>query len=221
VADVREISDRLGIEPADGPNGPQWWAPNADGAIEATAHDLGLVEVRRLHQMRRPLPLEPELLAHVPPDLRPFRPGIDDDAWLATNNRAFAWHPEQGGWDRAELERHLAEPWFEADGFLLLDDRDGGIAAFCWTKHHADHDPPMGEVYVIGVDPAHHGTGLGRALTVAGLAWQWEHHRTPIGVLWVEHDNTSAVALYDRLGFTVHADDLAFALPGDEQPTDG
>jgi mycothiol synthase len=113
----------------------------------------------------------------------------------------------------------MAEPWFEADGFLLLDGPDGRIDAFCWTKHHADHDPAMGEVYVIGVDPDRQGGGLGRALTVAGFAWQWEHHHPPIGVLWVEHDNLPAVALYQRLGMAVHADDVAFALADD--PTAG
>jgi mycothiol synthase len=221
VADVREISDRLGIEPDARPSGPQWWARPTDPSIEDAARALGLVEVRRLHQMRRPLPLEPELVADLPTGLRPFRPGIDDDAWLATNNRAFAWHPEQGGWSHDELRSHLAEPWFEADGFLLLDAPDGRIAAFCWTKYHATHVPPMGEVYVIGVDPDHQGTGLGRTLTVAGLAWQWEHHRPPIGVLYVEHDNTPAVALYERLGFSVHLDDVAFALPDPDGASDG
>ena len=32
-------------------------------------------------------------------------PGRDEEAWVETNNRAFAGHPEQGGWSVAQLQR--------------------------------------------------------------------------------------------------------------------
>ena len=53
---------------------------------------------------------------------------------------------------------------------------DGRLAGFCWTKVHDDEEPPLGEIYVIAVDPDFVGRGLGRALTVAGLRPTW-----PIG----------------------------------------
>ena len=60
-----------------------------------------------------------------------------------------------------------------------------GAAAFHWTKQH---DAELGEVYVVGVDPAAQGRGLGRLLTLAGL-----HHLHGLGVaevlLYVESDN--------------------------------
>ena len=206
MPDPEEITRSLGVEPVRDGDRLRWWCPGVTPVQEAVATELGLRQVRRLHQMRVPLPLGETTDVAV----RSFRPGVDDDAWLATNNRSFAWHPDQGGWTRAVLDERLAEPWFEAEGFLLHDGPDGTIAAFCWTKHHAQHAPPLGEIYVIGVDPAHQGRGLGRALTVAGLAWQWEHHRPPLGMLYVEHDNAAGLGLYRNLGFEVHHDDVAY-----------
>lgn len=174
-----------------------WWTTDDDAAAATT---LGLSAGRRLLNMRTPLPIA----AHTDVAVRPFRPGVDDAAWLTVNNAAFAWHGEQGGWDEAMLHQRLAEPWFSADGFLLHE-RDGRLAAFCWTKRHPGH-PVVGEIYVIAVHPDFHGNGLGRALTVAGL-----HHLHARGataaMLYVDADNTAAVVLYQHLGFTVdHAD---------------
>lgn len=193
----------------------RWVSPWTD-ATDAEQIAGGLTRVRLLHQMRRPLPLEPELIAatrHI--DVRPFT-ATDTEAWLRVNNRAFAWHPEQGGWDAQRLAAPMAEQWFDADGFLLLDsaERPGELDGFCWTKVHehidGDTGPAGGEIYVIGADPSAHGLGLGRALTVAGLR-HLADRGLDHGFLYVEADNDPAVALYERLGFSVHHSDAAYA----------
>lgn len=201
----------------------RWVSPHTATTDDEQAAD-GLHRVRLLHQMRRSLPLPQDVLdATRPIEVRPFRPGdpADVEGFLRVNNRAFAWHPEQGGWDELRLAVPLTEPWFEPSGFLIHDGEDGRIDGFCWTKLHppgaADpEDPPMGEIFVIGADPDTHGTGLGRALTVAGLTHLAERGlRT--AMLYVEADNEPAVALYERLGFTIHHSDAAY-LPADADP---
>jgi mycothiol synthase len=165
---------------------------------------------RDLYQMRVALPLDE--VAHFPDDvtLRTFEPDRDVDAWLEVNNRAFANHPEQGGWIKATLARRMAEPWFDPKRFLLAFDHDG-LAGFNWLKvHEADgREPRIGEIFVIGIDPSRQGRGLGRALAVAGLGLLASDGITT-GMLFVAAENTGALALYRALGFEVHRVDRAY-----------
>lgn len=195
----------------------RWFVCESTAAERSLAALHGLRQGAPLLHMRCTLPLDAR---HRLPDgfaTRPFRPGHDEDEWLAVNARAFANHPEQGDWNREVLLERMAESWFDPRGFLIYE-REGRIAGFCWTKVHAagyDHgetindDPaPVGEIYVIGVDPTHHGKGLGRALTIAGFA-----HLTKLGLrrgmLYVAGDNAAAIRLYESLGMHVaHHDDV-------------
>ncbi len=71
-------------------------------------------------------------------ETRPFRPGLDEEAWLVVNNRAFDWHPEQGGWDTSTLKARESQPWFDPEGFLLHEEGSPRrLAGFCWTRVHA------------------------------------------------------------------------------------
>ncbi len=200
------------------------WAHGEHPAAEALARSAGFAPSRVLWQMRRSLaaPLPPYAL----PDgvrLRAFVVGQDEQEWTALNARAFAGHPEQGRWGVEEVLLREQEPWFDPSGFLLAE-RTGAdgrprLVGFHWTKvhggdvsgGHAGHaHPPVGEVYVVGVDPAEQGRGLGPALTLAGLHSLAERGLDDV-LLYVDESNHAAVRVYERLGFVRTATDVCWS----------
>lgn len=185
------------------------WSHGSRSPLRSVLEARGFAPVRTLHQLRRPLdavPAEPALPDGV--TMRTFVVGQDEEDWLRLNSAAFATHPEQGAWTRTDLAAREAEPWFDASGFLLAE-RAGTLVGFHWTKVHADG---MGEVYVLGVDPAAQGLRLGSALLAAGLRLLAERG-CPAVLLYVDDDNVSAMRLYERAGFTVHDTDIQWRLP--------
>ncbi|WP_316526937.1 mycothiol synthase [Kitasatospora brasiliensis] len=209
---VLEQAHRAGRDAVD------FWVHGGHPAARHLAGAYGAELVRELRQMRR-TGRQTEAVA-VPEgiELRTFRPGEDDAEWLRLNALAFAHHPEQGAWTEQDLAERIAEPWFDPAGFFLAT-RDDKVVGFHWTKVHPTTatEPELGEVYVVGVDPAEQGSGLGRALTAAGL-----RHLTGTGpgergletvLLYVDADNPAAVRVYERLGFTIHEVDLMYRAP--------
>lgn len=168
--------------------------------------DMGFDEERELRQVRRPLPYPGDSEFPAGFELATFRPGVDEEAWLAVNNAAFAGHPENGGWTAATLEQRRGLDWFDPGGVLLAW-RGERLLGFHWTKwhgHDSDEVPvhePVGEVYVLAVDPEAHGTGLGRGLLRAGLAHL--HDRgCRVAVLYVDSASAPAAGLYRSEGFS-------------------
>jgi mycothiol synthase len=197
--------------------GTRLWAHGELPAAVGLAKAAGYTRFRALWQMRMPLAglTVPAGATAVPGvSIRAFRPGADEEAWLAVNGRAFAHHPEQGSWGMQDLLLREAEPWFDPDGFFLAE-RDGALAGFHWTKVHpagGAGGAPIGEVYVVGVDPGKQGGGLGRALTLAGLGYLRERGLAEV-MLYVDEDNTAAVRMYTALGFSRWSTDAMYRHP--------
>ena len=242
------------------------WAHGDLESAQGFARALGARAVRTLWLLGRDVPeaagcdvagarpgaAEPDA---APVRLRRFEVGVDEQAWLAFNARAFADHREQGRMTLDDLLVREREPWFDPQGFLLAVDAQGGVLGSVWTKEdngdgsyvlpgqnrlsgpgsgeaHPSPDPPVavatpgptgdrstsaaglvGEIYVLGVDPAAQGMGLGRVLTEAGVQYLASRGVRRV-VLFVDADNDAAVALYHAAGFVRAAVHVRYRLPG-------
>lgn len=198
---VEALLDRAELSPEPGTDTGllRIWSHGEHPGALRLAERFGLVRARELWRMGRDV-AGAELPEADPPEdvtIRAFRPGADEADVVRVNHRAFAWHPEQGGMTEADLRVKEREDWFDPAGFLLAVDAHDRLLGFHWTKVHPDG---VGEVYVLGVDPATQGSGLGRSLTVAGLRYLRDAGCRQV-MLYVEADNTPAVKVYERLGF--------------------
>ena len=211
------LLSRLGTLAADPPRRLTVWAHGNLLAARALAAGAGLAAVRELWQMRLDLAVRPAadragFTVGLPAGaaVRAFVPGQDEDAWLRLNARAFAHHPEQGRMTLGDLVAREREPWFDPAG-LLLAERGGDLVAAVWTKVHAldEGAGPIGELYVVGVDPDAQGIGLGTAMTRLGVD-HLESAGLPTVVLYTEADNTAAVRTYTRAGFHRSSVDVMF-----------
>lgn len=205
--------------------------PGAQALAQASHFERArsLWQMRR--SLFAPIP-QPEIPPGI--QIREFDESRDIDPWLDINKRAFAHLPDQSSWTEADLRRRLAESWFCPEGFFIAERiSDSRVVGFHWTKAHGDppsghHHPhsdhqhgdhqhgdrprgeashnhdPIGEVYVLAVDPEAHVRGLGRALTLVGLNFL---RSLGLGqaMLYVDADNDRAIKLYSELGF-VHWD---------------
>ena len=190
------------------------WAHGDQPAAAALAAHFGFRKVRTMRRLRRDL-TDDLPAARVPEGihLRAFEPGRDEDAVTEVNRLAFAWHPEQGAMTADDIRAAETESWFDPAGFLLAVDGHDRVVGFHWTKVHpaAGDGTPIGEVYVLGVHPDAQGGGLGRALTMAGLRYLHERRGMARVMLYVESDNAPALAVYDKLGFTLWDADVQYA----------
>lgn len=190
------------------------WSHGETSGARELAQAMGFNTQRSLWQMRRSL-FSPLPSIDLPDNvrIRTFEADRDTDAWLDVNRRAFVDLPDQGSWTRQDLELRLRESWFNPQGFFVAERvSDSALVGFHWTKVHggsahpdgSHQHQPIGEIYVLAVDPEAHISGLGRALSLEGLTYLRKLGLTQ-AMLYVDADNTRAIALYKGLGF-VHWD---------------
>ena len=219
---------------------PMVWSHGDLPAARHLAHKLGLHRTRELLRMSCPtdclvvnLPdLSPDvtILTLAEADAR-FGQDTMNAEMVRVNNAAFSWHPEQSGWTTDDVVSRRHEPWFAPDECfvaLLTDQPEGQstprhlapesgaaprVAGFVWTKlHGVSPTTPAGEageLYLVGVHPHSQGKRIGTVLT--SLAFRRLAARgVPELILYVEGDNTNALKVYGRSGFSVARRDVAY-----------
>ena len=183
------------------------WSHGQASPVASVATARGYRSVRTLWQLRRALSpgeFRDSVASSAPSTLEgiTIRPLSDDveeqQRMLAVNAAAFATHPEQGSWTMHDVHARMQQPWFDPNGLLVAVNDANDVLGFHWTKVHPDR---IGEVYVLAVSPDAQGRKLGSALLLAGLRHLALQNTSSVS-LYVDDDNTAAMELYERYGFT-------------------
>ncbi len=162
---------------------------------------LGFTHVKSQWQMRLDVKRwkAPVKAKQTEMEVRQLQPG-EEPLVTTIQNRAFG-----GSWGFApnvptELHYRLRMRGSKVQDALILESK-GAPAAYCWTRVNKGKDGAVGIIWMIGVDPAYRGQGLGRAMLDASIADLKRRGATAVE-LTVYADNTPAVELYKAVGFT-------------------
>lgn len=181
------------------PKGQRVSAWSQHRSTDRALNQIGYETRRSLHYMSVVLPLSSSLTsADGATALRSYEPG-DEASIISVNNDAFRAHWEAGQLSVDDMNDLTSAKWFDTAGLLVAED-ETAIIGFCWTRLHPNGD---GEIFRLAVDPSHQGEGLGRNLVEAGFAYLSGAKAVTRGTLWVDADNTQAMALYQSIGMEV------------------
>lgn len=204
-------------------NNLRLWVHGEQAAAHALATFYNFEKIRTVLQMSKSLK-DIQVLPNIDNQIsiRSFLPGIDSNEWLELNNKVFKDHPEQGGWQLADLNHRLSEDWFDEKGFFIAE-KSGKVVGSTWTKVHGEHShdhdgqeqshahPAIGEIYITAVDPDYSGVGIGKALTITALNYL-KYQGLQDAMLYVDFDNKAALNLYNSLGFKQSSKDILYRL---------
>ncbi|WP_430591465.1 mycothiol synthase [Humidisolicoccus flavus] len=188
------------------------WAHGDHPASRALAARFGLSPVRTLLQLEAPV-----VPGQCSSEVRAFT-DADAQTWVSANAAAFAEHSEQGKLTLDDFNERRRSGWFSPESLMfvhapkgtagLTSSEDAGVGGFAWLKDESPESEEI-ELYAIGVLPEMQGHGLGRVLMNAAFARAHELGKTTM-TLYVEGDNTAALALYRSQGFKDFQKDVRY-----------
>ena len=186
------------------------WSYNDSPSHSRLLADAGFVASRRLLHLHRHVRTAVKTERRDDLAIRSFA-AADVEALLQLNNRIFAGHPEQGSWTREDFDVRMKQPWFTPQDVLLLE-RDGALAGFCWLKvEQRGVEGLVGEIYVIGTIPEMRGSGAGRYLLGRAME-RLNERQVRVAAIYVDESNRAALGLYESSGFHHHHVDVSYSL---------
>ena len=135
------------------------------------------------------------------------RPATTEDARAIADIQVETWRAAYVGvmpqrvLDELDVEarERMWRSWTAApDWAVFVGERSGRTVGFVSVGPSRDQEG-IGELPAIYVSPAAWGTGAGRALMDAGVAWLKE--RWSEAILWVAEENPRARRFYERYGW--------------------
>lgn len=149
---------------------------------------------------------EPRMPHH---EFRRFRRGTEDEGdLLQLIQLTMAKHPDNVGWESSDLKVRFEETWFDGGGLFLAGEA-GALIGYCWTKVHQDG---VGEIYLVGVHPAHTGRGLGGDLVARGVEHLLATRNSHRVIVYWDDDHPPAANLYRSAGFRIDRVDEFYRL---------
>ncbi len=173
--------------------------PQGEKEAEGLVRGAGFLPVRTHWRMRRrgSRPMEVD----VPAGYRLRMMGPEDvEGVTRLQNDAF-----DGSWGfcpntAEEVRYRVFELPVGQPAEVLLLERDGTLAGYCWTQRNGPGQP--GVIDMMGVHPRFRGQGLGRVVTGAAVDHLLQAGASPLE-LTVDSENLPATQVYRRLGFRV------------------
>ena len=163
---------------------------------------LGFRLVRRFHELRLDLAEISSQETTTYPIIRHLQAG-EEGKLTEIQNRSFA-----GSWGfspntEEEVRYVIGMSGCAPEGVLLVCEEDK-LIGYCWTRIEYDAKDVAGRgkgrISMIGVDPDHRGSGIGKQVLLAGLAYL-KSKGLSVAQLTVDSENTVAVTLYRSIGF--------------------
>ena len=184
-----------------------WFAfvKDGSGTHRSLLEAAGFRLERTSHVLTRPaLPVAPSDLPEGV-RIRPFQFGEDETAYARIRNAAFAGLlGSQTPLTEADIARYATDGDTVPGGIFLLE-HDGRPVGVVRTVRDPGEDGtgPMLEIGPLAIEPGHQGKGYGTLLLRHALRFGAETADLPRAVLSVNAENSPALGLYLREGFTV------------------
>ncbi len=179
---------------------------NADAKIVLAK--LGFEFVRRFLQLRLDMVrVLPQDTHQAVPQYRNIQRG-DEYELAQIQNRSFAgsWGYNPNTVEELVYELNLSSCSTEDIKLAYEGDK---VIGYCWTRTICEigRNERIGQIFMLGVDPAYRGKGIGKGVLFTGLSYLKSKGRR-VTELTVDSENKIACNLYKSAGFEFHNSNL-------------